>query len=140
MYDATFESNEFVAETRDEAITKASRFYSVDKAELEIREPQAGSIFGLGSRAVVVAVPKSASGRRPDPGSDRGDRGRDRSDRGDRNDRGDRGRGRSRGRDKSGARDSGVCTGALGSSLADGLKSSISGSTTGKSASLTAIV
>jgi spoIIIJ-associated protein len=99
MYDATSESNEFIAETRDEAITKATRFYGVDQAELEIREPPAGSIFGLGARAVVVAIPKSASGPRRDHSSDRGDRGRD---------RGDRGRGRGRGqRERSGARESG---------------------------------
>lgn len=104
MYDATSESSEFVADTRDEAITKATRFYSVDRADLEIREPESGSIFGLGARAVIVAIPKSASGPRRDTGSDRGDRGRERNGRGD---RGERGRSRGRGRDKSGAREGG---------------------------------
>jgi spoIIIJ-associated protein len=85
MYDTTSEPNEFVADTRDEAVTKAARFFSVDEAELIIKEPR--DVFGLGARAVVVAVPKSASGPRPsrssEPGRERGERG-------------DRGRGRSR--------------------------------------------
>jgi spoIIIJ-associated protein len=91
MYDATSEPNEFVAETRAEAITKATRFYAVDEAELIIKEPS--DVFGLGARAVVVAIPKSASGPRPsrssEPGRERGDRG-------------DRGRGRSRRSGKAG--------------------------------------
>lgn len=86
MYDATSEPNEFIADTRDEAITKATRFFRVEEAELVIKEPAAGEIFGLGSRAVVVAIPKSASGprrsRSSEPGRERGDRGRGRSRRG----------------------------------------------------------
>jgi spoIIIJ-associated protein len=93
-YDATSEPNEFIADTRGEAVSKAVRFFGVEEGELKIQDPE--DVFGLGARVVVVAVPKSAEGRRPSGGSDRGrDRDRDRDrDRGRGRDRGGRGRGR----------------------------------------------
>jgi predicted RNA-binding protein Jag len=107
-YDATAEPNEFVGDTREEAISKAASFYGVSEDELKIGEPS--EVFGLGARVVVVAVPKDLGGRRPPGGGgggdrggrDRGGRGRDR-DRGGRGDRGGRdrdrgGRGRGEGR------------------------------------------
>lgn len=92
-YDATSEPNEFVADTRGEAVSKAVRFFGVDESELKIQDPE--DVFGLEARVVVVAVPKSAAGRRPSGGSDRG-RDRDR-DRGRGRDRGGRGRDQDRG-------------------------------------------
>ena len=55
-YDATAEPNEFFADTRDEAVSKAASFYGVDEDALKIEEPS--DVFGLGARVVIVAVPK----------------------------------------------------------------------------------
>jgi len=108
-YDAKSEPNEFVAETRSDAIAKAVRFFQVAEEELTVREPE--DVFGLGARVVVVAVPKSLKrppasrgpererggrGGRERGGSDRGERGRSR-ERGRGRDRGGRGEPRSQG-------------------------------------------
>jgi predicted RNA-binding protein Jag len=124
MYDAKSEANEFVGDNRRDAVAKACRFFGTEEGELRISEPDPVEIFGLGARAVVVAVPKNAKpptgggggDREPREGRGREGRGRGRSDRGDRGERSDRGdRGerndrseRSRGRDASsgGERDS----------------------------------
>ena len=119
MYDATAEPNEFVADSKAEAISKACHFYGVEKGDLRILEMDpGGEVAGLGDRAAIVAVPKNVTprpasarperserseGRRdrePREGGrpERGGRGgRDRDDRGGR-DRGGRERGRERGR------------------------------------------
>lgn len=90
-YDATSEPNEFVAESREEAVAKAIRFFGVDEEGLDLREPK--NVYGLGNRVIVVAVPKSLKRGRPPAGGGGGggsDRGGDRG--GDR-ERGRRGRG-----------------------------------------------
>lgn len=107
MYDARAEANEFVGDDRDEAVSKACRFFGVEKQDLKLAFADS-EVFGLGASVVVVAIPKDAkpirqesSGRdeRPSRGRDRGDRGRGRGDR-ERGDRDHGGRGRSRERDE----------------------------------------
>jgi len=114
--DAKNDVCEFVGDGRDEAIGKACQHFGVDdESALEISGFEAGAVYGLATRTVIVAVPKgrarpersrSDSGRRDSGGRDeegRGDSGRgsgrDSSRRGgrdrDRN-RGDRDRGRGR--------------------------------------------
>lgn len=98
-YDGTAEPNEFVADSRAEAVEKAVRFFGVAEDELKVEAPS--DVFGLGARVVVVAVPKSAP--KHVPGADR-DRGRD----GDRGGRGGRERGgRERGGRERGGRERG---------------------------------
>ena len=109
MYDAKAEANEFVADDRAEAVSKACRFYGIEESELKIIVPKGGEIFGAGARAVLVAIPKNAKPITPHSDSgDRGGRGRDsergRGSRGRGGDRGDRG-GRDRGRDSSRGQD-----------------------------------
>jgi len=99
MYDTKSDPNEFVGDTREEAITKATRFYGVEESELTVKEPAPGEIFGLGARSVVVAYPKGMKAKPRSSGGDRGDRGG--------RDRGDRGRGRERGRGRGGDREGG---------------------------------
>lgn len=107
-YDATAEPNEFVAESREEAIAKATRFYGIDQDDLKIREPE--EVFGLGARVVVVAVPKSVPQRPRGGGGERErehGRDRERGGRGGR-ERGGRDRGgRDRDRDSRGGRERG---------------------------------
>lgn len=105
MYDEMNEAHEFVGDSRQEAVAKATRFFNVDEDALVIGELPAGEVYGLGGRTVVVALRKDRTppqggggggGRRErDGGRDR-DRDRDRGGRGDR-DRGGRGRDRDRG-------------------------------------------
>jgi len=107
MYDAKREANEFVGDERDDAVAKACRFFGVEEGDLRIVEPEAGEIFGLGARSVIVATPTdvpppsrdtSARGEGEEP-RERGGRSRSRDrDRG--RDR-DRDRGRERGRERS---------------------------------------
>jgi predicted RNA-binding protein Jag len=101
-YDAKAEPNEFVADSRAEAVAKAVRFFGVEEPELRVNEPP--EVFGLGARVVVIAVPKAAPKH---PGG--GDRGQERGGRGGRDrtggDRGDRPRGRDRGGDRPRGRD-----------------------------------
>ncbi|MDX1649517.1 MAG: R3H domain-containing nucleic acid-binding protein [Myxococcota bacterium] len=116
MYDVRSEPHEFIADTREEAVEKASTHFGVDAAELTIREME--DVSGLANRVLVVAQPTAAGGRaRPsreggERGGDRGERGRGGRERGGRErggrerggrgrDRGDRGdRDRDRGRDR----------------------------------------
>jgi len=103
MYEVKNEAHEFVAETNDAAIAKASAFFGLDRDALVIRVLEPGEVHGLAGRSVVVAVPKDrkppeAGPRRAEPRdrgrrNDRGGRGErgERGGRGDRGDRGDRG-------------------------------------------------
>ena len=97
-YDATSEPNEFVGDSRDEAVSKAAAFYGTSEDELRIAEQE--DVFNAGARVVVVAVPKNVKPRKPreSRGRDRGERGEGR-DRGDRGERGGRDRSRRRDRD-----------------------------------------
>ncbi len=98
MYDARQEPNEFVADSLEEARTKAAAFFGTDAAELQIVVPEVGEIFGAGGRTVIVAVPRNiaARGGRSN-GSDegrseeRGGRREARGGRGERSERGGRG-------------------------------------------------
>ena len=92
MYDRKTEPNEFVGESKDEAISLATRFYGVEVSELKIVTPD--DVSGAAGRFVVVACPLDF---KPSPGGGgREDRGRS-GGRSERSDRG--GRGRSRDRD-----------------------------------------
>jgi spoIIIJ-associated protein len=116
VYDPKNETHEFTDVGRSEAIAKACEFYGVGEDQLEIGGYAEGAVYGLATRAVIVAVPKgrtpssdsgpsdrsdgrrdSGRGRERERGRERGGRGRDR-DRGSDSDRGDRPRGRSRDR------------------------------------------
>lgn len=104
-YDATSEPNEFVADSREEAVAKAASFYGVSESELRIAEPQ--GVFNAGARVVLVAVPKELKGRPARGGRDRDRPSRDRDRDRDRGDRGERGGRRERGgRGRRGGRDS----------------------------------
>ncbi len=112
MYDTKSEAHEFIADTEEEARSKAAGFFGVDASELTVAVlPDTTS--GLAGRAMVVAQLTEAVGKAPAGGRDDGPRGgRDRdgerSARGDRGgrdrDRGGRG-GRGRDRDRGGDRD-----------------------------------
>jgi spoIIIJ-associated protein len=119
MYDSKNERHEFIAGNRDDAVRKATDYFGVDVAELEVGEFPEGAVYGLGGRSVIVAslrdrkVPApgrsgggGGGGRDRDRDSGREDRGR--GGRGGRGDRGGRergGRGSSR-RDESSDLDS----------------------------------
>jgi spoIIIJ-associated protein len=75
MYDSASEAREFVGENREEAVGKACSFFGLQEAELQLKEPQGGEVYGLGGRAVVVAIPLHAASRprqRPDEGGGEG--------------------------------------------------------------------
>ncbi len=95
MYDKMNEAREFFADSRDEALADAARFFGAEEDELRISDLDSSSVYGLGARMVLVAARKSAP--RVTSGGDDGDRGR--GDRGGRRDRGGRDRGRGRGRE-----------------------------------------
>lgn len=57
MYDSSNEPREFVAADREEAIAKACEFFRRSADALAIHEPDPKEIFGLASRAVIVAAP-----------------------------------------------------------------------------------
>jgi predicted RNA-binding protein Jag len=109
VYDAKNEAHEFVADTREEAIAKAARFFGQDEDALAYGGFEPGAVYGLGGRTVVVAYPKdrkpparsardSGEGRERERDRDRGDRGGRDRDRGGRDrERGGRDRG---GRDR----------------------------------------
>ena len=68
MYDAKSEPNEFIADSREEALAKACQFFGSDEDALKVVHVEEGVIYGLGGRTVVIAVPKDAAGRRrPEP-------------------------------------------------------------------------
>lgn len=96
MYDARQEPNEFVADSLEEARAKAAEFFGTEASALQIVVPAVGEIFGAGGRTVIVAVPKSVSGRPARSSNGDGGRGEERGGRrdargGDRGGRGDRG-------------------------------------------------
>jgi spoIIIJ-associated protein len=90
MYEARNEAREFVGATRAEAIAKACAYFGTDEGGLRVRAPEAGEVYGLAARAVLVATPanaaprsssgpaRSGGGREEAPRRDRGPReGRD---------------------------------------------------------------
>jgi len=74
MYNAKSEPNEFIADSPAEAVTKACDFFGTGEDALKIVHIAEGEVSGLGSRSVVVAVPRDREPRRPEP--DRGGEGR----------------------------------------------------------------
>ena len=72
MYDVKNEAREFVGDERSEALNKACQFFGVDDASaLVISGFEAGAVYGLTTRTVIVAVPKG--GARPAPARSRND-------------------------------------------------------------------
>ncbi len=99
MNDVKNDVCEFVGDGRDEAIGKACQHFGVDdESALEISGFEAGAVYGLAARTVIVAVPKGRA--RPARERSRGDTGRR-----DEAERGNSGRGA--GRDSSRRRDRG---------------------------------
>ncbi len=86
MYNAKSEPNEFIADSSDEAVAKACDFFGTEESALKIVHVAEGEVSGLGSRSVVVAVPKDREPRRPEP-----ERGEGRGGGGGRQERGRRG-------------------------------------------------
>ena len=75
MYDVKNEAHEFVGDGRDEAINKACQFFGVaDESALAISGFETGAVYGLATRTVIVAVPKS--GTKSAPARSRDDAGR----------------------------------------------------------------
>ena len=103
MYDVTNEPREFLGSDRSEAVSKACGYFRISESELTIYEFDPKEIYGLASRAVIVAAPaaRGARERAPSGGSGRevgrGGRGGREGGSGER-DRGGRGEGRSGGR------------------------------------------
>jgi spoIIIJ-associated protein len=93
VYDRRNEPHEFVAETHEEAIEKACKFFGVGVDSLEVLGFEAGQVYGLAGRVVVVAGLRD---RRPAAPSQR-QRGRPGEERGEPRGEG-RGRGRGEGR------------------------------------------
>ncbi len=103
MNDLKNERHEFVGDGRDEVVNKACAFFGVDdESALAISGYEPGAVYGLGTRTVIVAVPKGAAKSPP---------ARSRSDAGRRGDEGrgnsGRGAGRDAGRDSNRKRDRG---------------------------------
>ncbi len=67
MYDSRSEPREFVGATRSEAIAKACAYFGTAEGSLKIRNAEAGEIYGLAAREVIVAVPADAAPRRSAP-------------------------------------------------------------------------
>ena len=63
MYDRKGEANEFVGESRDDAVANAARFFGVETSDLKVAEGDEGSISGLGGRTAIVAFPSSVTSR-----------------------------------------------------------------------------
>ena len=81
MYDVRSEAKEFIADTRAEAVSKATSFFDCDESALRIKEYDPITVSGLSNRILVVAQPTASVGQLPRSGDrDRGDR--DRGDRG----------------------------------------------------------
>lgn len=77
MYDVKNEAHEFVGDGRDEAINKACQFFGVaDESALAISGFEAGAVYGLATRTVIVAVLKSGAKSAPAPARSRDDAGR----------------------------------------------------------------
>ena len=94
MYERKGEAREFVAESREDAIAEAKRFFGIDEAQLRLSDLNPSEIHGLAGRIVVVAAPqdspKVTSGG-GDDGGGRGERGGRDGARGERGGRGGRG-------------------------------------------------
>jgi spoIIIJ-associated protein len=76
VYDVKNEAHEFVGESQDEAVSKACGFFGVDDASaLAISGYEPGAVYGLATRAVIVAVPKGAAKSAPARSRDDGGRG-----------------------------------------------------------------
>ncbi len=70
MNDVKSEAREFVGKGRDEAVGKACAFFGVDdESALSISGYEAGVVYGLATRTVIVAVPKG--GAKPAPARSR---------------------------------------------------------------------
>ena len=95
MYDKQNEAREFVAESKDEAIAEATRFFDTEASELRVSELDPLAVHGLSGRIVLVAAPSSA----PRVTAGGGDADRGRGERGGRRERGGRDRERG-GRDR----------------------------------------
>ena len=66
------EAREFVGDERDEAVNKACAFFGVDdESALSISGYEAGAVYGLATRTVIVAVPKGSA--KPAPARSRSD-------------------------------------------------------------------
>ena len=107
MNDLKNEAHEFLGDGRDEAVNKACAFFGVDdESALSISGYEAGAVYGLATRTVIVAVPKgsakSAPARSRSDEGRRGEEGRGNSERG-----AGRDTGRSAGRDSNRKRDRG---------------------------------
>ena len=77
MVDARTEPKGFGGATREEAIAKATAFFQLPEADLEVREFGPGQVFNLGARVLLVARPRVAvGGPRTQGGRERG-RGRE---------------------------------------------------------------
>ncbi|MEE3331248.1 MAG: R3H domain-containing nucleic acid-binding protein [Myxococcota bacterium] len=78
MYERKGEAREFVAESREDAIAEAKRFFGIEETGLRLSDLNPDEIHGLAGRIVVVAAPegspKVASGG-GDDGGGRGERG-----------------------------------------------------------------
>lgn len=108
MYDARMEPREFVGASRGEAVAKACAHFGADESALKISAPEAGEVYGLATRTVIVAIPADAAEARrsapPRSGRDEGgprDRERGGRERGGR-ERGGRERGSREGRREGG--------------------------------------
>jgi len=103
MYDTRNEAREFVGVTQSEAVAKACAFFGTDESGLRVRLPDAGEVYGLAARVVIVAMPSGAAVRQGAPASSGGRR--EEAPRRDRGPREGRDGGRNGGRD--GRRDGG---------------------------------
>ena len=94
MYNAKSEPNEFIADSPDEAVAKACDFFGADEGALKIVHVAEAKVSGMGSRSVVVAVPRDREPRRPEPdrGESRGEGRQERGRRGGRRESGGGGR------------------------------------------------
>ena len=68
MYDVKNEAHEFVADSSEEAIGKATAFFGMDRDALAICSLQHGDVHGLAGRSLVVAVPKDRKPPQAGPG------------------------------------------------------------------------
>jgi len=107
MYETRNEAREFVGATQSEAVAKACAFFGTDESGLRVRLPEAGEVYGLAARVVVVAMPSGAAIRQGSPASSGGRR--EEAPRRDRGAREGRDGGRNGGREgrRDGGRDGG---------------------------------
>ena len=88
MYDSKNERHEFIAGNRDDAVRKATDYFGVDVAELEVGEFPEGAVYGLGGRSVIVASLRDRKVPAPGRSGGGGGGGRDRDRDSGREDRG----------------------------------------------------